>query len=85
MKKKKENRGGTRKNAGAKPKYSEQTKTVAFRCPLSKVDELKLVVKSKLSEWSVKQQLTATAMCSADVETCTNLIKNNKDGRLENI
>jgi hypothetical protein len=46
--------GGSRKNAGAKPKYSEQTKTVAFRCPLSKVDELKLVVKSKLSEWSVK-------------------------------
>jgi hypothetical protein len=47
-------RGGARKNAGAKPKYSEQTKTVAFRCPLSKVDELKIVVKSKLSEWSVK-------------------------------
>ena len=46
--------GGIRKNAGAKPKYSEQTKTVAFRCPLSKVDELKLVVKSKLSEWLVK-------------------------------
>ena len=46
--------GGTRKNAGAKPKYNEQTKTVAFRCPISKVDELKLVVKSKLSEWSVK-------------------------------
>lgn len=51
---KKETRGGTRKNAGAKPKYTEQTKTVAFRCPISKVDELKLVVKSKLSEWSVK-------------------------------
>lgn len=32
----------------------EQTKTVAFRCPLSKVDELKLIVKSKLSEWSAK-------------------------------
>ena len=47
-------RGGKRKNAGAKPKYNEGTKTVAFRCPLSKVDELKLVVKSKLSEWSVK-------------------------------
>jgi len=46
--------GGTRKNAGAKRKYNEQTKTVAFRCPLSKVDELKLVVKSKLSDWSVK-------------------------------
>ena len=57
---KKETRGGTRKNAGAKPKYNEQTKTVAFRCPLSKVDELKLIVRSKLSEWSVKQQLTAS-------------------------
>jgi hypothetical protein len=49
-------KGGKRKGAGAKPKYSEQTKTVAFRCPLSKVDELKLVVKSKLLEWSVKCQ-----------------------------
>lgn len=47
-------RGGTRQGSGAKPKYNEQTKTVAFRCPISKVDELKLVVKSKLSEWSVK-------------------------------
>ena len=53
-KKKLENRGGSRKNAGAKPKYSEQSKTVAFRCPVSKVDELKLIVKYKLSEWSVK-------------------------------
>lgn len=52
--KKKETRGGTRQGAGAKPKYNEQTKTVAFLCPLSKVDELKLIVKSKLSEWSVK-------------------------------
>jgi hypothetical protein len=46
--------GGYRQRSGAKPKYSEQTKTVAFRCPMSKVDELKLVVKSKLLEWSVK-------------------------------
>jgi hypothetical protein len=51
---KEKKRGGKRKGSGAKPKYSEQTKTVAFRCPLSKVDELKLVVKSKLSDWSVK-------------------------------
>ena len=51
---KEKKRGGKRKNAGAKPKYSETTKTVAFRCPLSKVDELKIIVKSKLSEWSVK-------------------------------
>ena len=54
MKKKKETRGGTRQGSGAKPKYNEETKTVAFRCPMSKVDELKIVVKSKLSEWSVK-------------------------------
>ena len=51
---KKQHRGGTRQGSGAKPKYNEETKTVSFRCPLSKVDELKLVVKSKLSEWSVK-------------------------------
>jgi hypothetical protein len=46
--------GGKREGSGAKPKYNEETKTVAFRCPLSKVDELKLIVKSKLSGWSVK-------------------------------
>ena len=51
---KKETRGGTRQGSGAKPKYNEQTKTIAFHCPKSKVDELKLIVKSKLSEWSVK-------------------------------
>jgi hypothetical protein len=51
---KKKKRGGTRKGSGAKPKYLEQTKTVAFRCPLSKVDELKLIIKYKLSEWMVK-------------------------------
>ena len=54
MSSKKETRGGTRRNSGAKPKYNEETKTVAFRCPLSKVDELKIIVKSKLSEWSLK-------------------------------
>ena len=51
---KQEKRGGTRKSSGDKPKYNELTKTVSFRCPISKVDELKIVVKSKLSEWSVK-------------------------------
>lgn len=54
MKKKKETRGGIRQGSGAKPKYNEETKTVAFRCPISKVDELKIIVKSKLSEWLVK-------------------------------
>jgi hypothetical protein len=51
MQTKKEKRGGTRKGSGAKPKYNEETKTIAFRCPLSKVDELKIIVKSKLLEW----------------------------------
>ena len=54
LKKLKNKHGGTRQGSGAKPKYNEQTKTIAFRCPLSKVDELKLVVNSKLSDWSVK-------------------------------
>jgi hypothetical protein len=54
MKKKKETRGGTRKGSGAKAKYNEATKTVAFRCPFSKINELKLIVKSKLSEWAIK-------------------------------
>jgi len=53
-KNKKETRGGTRKGSGAKPKYNEPTKTIAFRCPLSKVDEVKLIIKYKLSDWSVK-------------------------------
>ena len=54
MAKRKETRGGTRKGSGAKPRYSEQTKTVAFRVPISKVEEVKTMVKSKLSEWLVK-------------------------------
>ena len=56
MEKKKETRGGTRKNAGAKPKYNEPTKTIAFRCPVSKVDELKLVVKNQLEKWELKNK-----------------------------
>jgi len=53
MKNKKEKRGGTRKGSGAKPKYNEETKTVAFRCPLSKVEKLKEIVNNQLSEWVV--------------------------------
>lgn len=61
--------GGTRQGSGAKPKYNEETKTVAFRCPLSKVDELKLVIKSKLSEWSVKYPLTYGSLRRAGIRT----------------
>jgi hypothetical protein len=49
--------GGTRKNAGAKPKYNEQTTTIAFRCPISKVAELKKLVNEKLADWAVKKTI----------------------------
>jgi hypothetical protein len=41
-------RGGSRKGSGAKQKYNEPTKTLAFRVPESKIDEIKELVKSKL-------------------------------------
>ena len=52
QKKKQDFRGGKRKNAGRKSAFSEPTKTVSFRCPLSKTDQLKLYVTAKLLEWS---------------------------------
>jgi hypothetical protein len=51
MKKQIKKQGGSRKGAGRSSKFDEPTKTVAFRCPISKVDELKTVVNGKLSEW----------------------------------
>ena len=42
-------KGGARNGAGAKPKYNEPTKTIAFRCPISKVDEAKQAVEKLLS------------------------------------
>ena len=42
-------RGGSRINAGAKPKYSEPTKTTAFRIPISKIDEVKKMVRDYLN------------------------------------
>lgn len=50
--KKVENRGGVRLGSGQKKKYGEETTTVAFRCPVSKVPELKNIVHLKLLEWS---------------------------------
>lgn len=43
-------KGGKRPNAGAKPKYKEPTKTVAFRIPLSLETEIKELVKQRLSK-----------------------------------
>ena len=47
-----ENRGGTRENSGAKPKYNEPTKTTSFRIPVSKIEEVKEVVSKMLNEYS---------------------------------
>ena len=41
--------GGKRLNAGAKPKYNEPTKTTAFRIPISKIDEVKKLVRDFLA------------------------------------
>lgn len=48
---KQETRGGSRLNAGAKPKYSEPTKTTAFRIPISKIDEVKKMVREFLASY----------------------------------
>lgn len=57
----KKNRGGTRKNAGAKPKYNEPTTTFGVRCPISKVDELKTIIRSKLNEWAKQKKVSISA------------------------
>ena len=54
MKTKKETRGGTRKGSGAKPKYDESTKTIAFRVPVSKIEHVKSMIKTLLDGWSLK-------------------------------
>jgi hypothetical protein len=51
---KKETRGGTRKGSGAKPKYDEATKTIAFRVPISKIEHVKSMLKTLLNGWAVK-------------------------------
>ena len=48
--KKKNTHGGARKGSGAKPKGGEPTTTIAFRLPLSMVDEIKNLVKEKLKK-----------------------------------
>ena len=46
--------GGKRKNAGRKPKYSEQTKTTAFRVPISFIEKLKEYVRKELKNYEIK-------------------------------
>ncbi len=47
----KENRGGKRKGSGRKPKFDEETITIAFRVPISKVDEITLIVNKRLKKY----------------------------------
>jgi len=49
---KQQKRGGARRNAGAKPKYNEPTKTTAFRIPISKIYEVKKMVRDYLNSLS---------------------------------
>ena len=51
---KKETRGGTRQGSGAKPKYGEQTKTIAFRVPVSRIGHVKSLLKTLLDGWAIK-------------------------------
>jgi hypothetical protein len=48
---KKKEWGGARKGSGNKPKYNEKTTTIAFRVPISKVDEVKEIIKNKQTQW----------------------------------
>ena len=58
MKDTKATRGGTRQGSGAKPKYGEKTKTIAFRVPMSKLEHVKSLLKTMLDGWAVKQRET---------------------------
>lgn len=42
--------GGKRTGAGAKKKYGEETETISFRCPVSKVEKLKSLIKKELEK-----------------------------------
>lgn len=46
-------RGGTRKNAGAKPKYPEKTKMTSFRVPISKITEFRAEAQKILNQWKL--------------------------------
>lgn len=51
---KKKDWGGAREGSGAKQKYNEKTTTIAFRVPISKVDEVKQIIKNKQTQWKNK-------------------------------
>lgn len=53
-KKVKSKAGGKMVGSGRKGKFEEPTKPVAFKCPISKVNEFEEYGNAKLAEWSVK-------------------------------
>lgn len=59
---KKNTHGGARKGSGAKPKGGEPTTTIAFRVPISKADEIKELVKSKLKKDEQHTKIKASAI-----------------------
>jgi hypothetical protein len=46
--------GGKRLGVGRPAEYNEETKTIAFRCPISKIPELKEIIKCKLLDYKSK-------------------------------
>lgn len=46
----KQKQGGAGRNQGRKPQYTEPTKTIAFRVPLSHIEPLKQIVKEYLNQ-----------------------------------
>ena len=58
MKDTKKTRGGSRQGSGAKPKYGEQTKTIAFRVPVSRIGHVKSLLKTMLDGWAVLKRET---------------------------
>lgn len=51
-KKKKTTHGGAGRGQGRHLKYGEETKNVTFRCPVSKIEQLKKLVNDVLAGWS---------------------------------
>lgn len=51
---KKNNRGGKRDGAGPPFKYGEETASIAFRVPISKVEEVRLCVNQLLAQYLKK-------------------------------
>jgi hypothetical protein len=51
----KDKRGGKRPGSGPKPQYSEPTKSVSFKVPISKVDFIKKTVMKILGKYKIKK------------------------------